>query len=243
VYGFDDLYIHFDVEKALKLLAEVNNRIATINFKQQIERVDDVSSVLNTAMDQIDFQFRKIKDEELVIADTFRDSLEKTRREIVERNLDPKDPEYVGLLDELKRVFKKKNIEELTADEMKELTAELEDLRKRAERKNHADRMLCAKYNGDAKFMRTHKRLMGYSSALANDVVTHKILMKIKEKTDEQIAHNQNVLDNEPFFKLSLQPNIVNACKEQNVSVDINQMSFIDNCIAQEYFFERNWTA
>ncbi|MBS2970542.1 type I restriction endonuclease subunit R [Metabacillus sp. KIGAM252] len=243
LYGFDDLYIRFDVEKALKLLAEVNNRIATINFKQQLESVDDVSSVLNTAMDQIDFQFRKIKDEELVIADTFRDSLEKTRKEIVERSLDPKDPEYIDLLDELKRVFKKKNIEELTADEMKELTAKLDGLRKRAERKNHADRMLSAKYNGDNKYMRTHKRVMASSSSLANDMVTHKILMKIKEKADEKIAHNQNLLDNEPFFILSLQPFIINACKEQNVSVNLEQITFIDNCIAQEYFIERNWTA
>lgn len=243
LYGFDDLYIHFNVEKALKLLTEVNNRIATINFKHQIQRVDDLSSVLNTAMDQIDFTFRKIKDEELVIADTFRDSLEKTRQEIVERSLDPKDPEYIGLLDELKRVFKKKNIEELTANEMKELTTELEDLRKRAERKNHSDRMLCAKYNGDAKYMRTHKRLMAYHSRLANDVVTHKILMKIKEKADEQIAHNQYILDNEPFFIRSLQPYIISACKELNVSVDMHQITLIDNCIAQEYFIERNWTA
>ena len=30
------------------------------------------------ALDQIDFQFRKIKEEELIIADSFRDSLEKT---------------------------------------------------------------------------------------------------------------------------------------------------------------------
>ena len=68
------------------------------------------------ALDQISFQFRKIKEEELVIADAFRTSLEKARREIVDRCLDPKDPEYVALLDELKRIFKKKNIEELTSE-------------------------------------------------------------------------------------------------------------------------------
>ena len=79
--------------------------------------------------DRIDFQFRKIKEEELLIADAFRDTLEKTRREIVDRCLDPKDQEYISLLDELKRVFKKKNIEELTADEMRQMKDELDSLR------------------------------------------------------------------------------------------------------------------
>ena len=32
------------------------------------------------ALDQIDFQFRKIKEEELIIADAFRDSLENKKR-------------------------------------------------------------------------------------------------------------------------------------------------------------------
>ena len=74
--------------------------------------------------------------------------------------MDPKDPEYVALLDELKRIFKKKNIEELTSDEMKDLMGELDDLRKKAEKKNHEDQMLAKKYNGDVKYMRTHKRIM-----------------------------------------------------------------------------------
>ena len=44
----------------------------------------------------------------------------KTRREIVDRCLDPKDPEYISLLDELKGI-QEENIEELTADEMKQM--------------------------------------------------------------------------------------------------------------------------
>jgi len=39
------------------------------------------------------------------------------------------------LLDELKRIFKKKNIEELTSDEMKDMMTELDKLRKRSGKK------------------------------------------------------------------------------------------------------------
>ena len=68
-----------------------------------------MSQILNMALDQIDFQFRKIKEEELIIADAFRDTLEKTRREIVDRCLDPKDPEYISLLDELNEYSRRKH--------------------------------------------------------------------------------------------------------------------------------------
>lgn len=150
-----------------------------------------MSQILNMALDQIDFQFRKIKEEELIIADAFRDTLEKTRREIVDRCLDPKDPEYISLLDELKRVFKKKNIEELTADEMKQMMGDLNALKKKAEKRNLADRMLAVKYSGDVKYMRTHKRIMNSPPPITDAVTIHRILMTVKSKADDQIAHNE----------------------------------------------------
>lgn len=104
-----------------------------------------MSQILNMALDQIDFQFRKIKEEELIIADAFRDTLEKTRREIVDRCLDPKDPEYISLLDELKRVFKKKNIEELTADEMKQMMGNLNALKKEGRKEESCRQNACSK--------------------------------------------------------------------------------------------------
>lgn len=243
LFGYDDLYIHFDVDKAIQMLNEVNNRINIINFKENISTSEDISGVLNMALDQISFQFRKIGEEELVIADAFRNALEKTRREIVDRCLDPKDPEYVTLLDELKRIFKKKNIEELTSDEMKSLMGDLDDLRKRAEKKNHADKMLADKYAGDVKYMRTHKRIMESPPPIADAITIHKILMDVKMQTDDKIAHNEAVLDNEAYFIKTLQPFIISACKKQSTQINIAQVKFIDMCISQEYFTERNWAS
>lgn len=243
LFGYDDLYIHFDVDKAIQMLNEVNNRINIINFKENISTSEDISGVLNMALDQISFQFRKIGEEELVIADAFRNALEKTRREIVDRCLDPKDPEYVALLDELKRIFKKKNIEELTSDEMKSLMGDLDDLRKRAEKKNHADKMLADKYAGDVKYMRTHKRIMESPPPIADALTIHKILMDVKMQTDDKIAHNEAVLDNEAYFIKTLQPFIISACKKQSTQINIAQVKFIDMCISQEYFTERNWAS
>lgn len=41
---------------------------------------------------------------------------------------------------------------------------ELDSLKKKAERRNIADRMLAAKYSGDVKYMRTHKKDYGKSA-------------------------------------------------------------------------------
>lgn len=239
LFGYDELSECFDIAKSIQLLNEVNNRISIINFKRNIQDSEDMSSVLNMALDQIDFQFRKVSEEELVIADVFRNALEKTRRELVERCLDPKDPEYISLLDELKRIFKKKNIEELTADEMKKMTDELEVLRKKAEKRNREDLMLAAKYNGDVKFMRTHKRIMSSPPPIGDAITVFRILLNVKDLADNKIAHNENILDNQPYFYKELRPVIKGACREQNVSLTRPQLDFIDTCIATEYFNER----
>ena len=241
LYGYEDLYEHFNVENAIKCLNEVNIRISIVNLKNSIDSSEDMTQVLNMALDQIDFQFHKIKEEELIIADAFRDTLEKTRREIVDRCLDSKDPEYISLLDELKRVFKKKNIEELTSDEMKQMMGELNVLKKKAEKRNLADRMLAAKYSGDVKYMRTHKRIMGSPPPIADAIILHRILMNVKSKADDQIAHNENILDNEDYFIKSLQPIILKACLGENVKVERQQILFIDNCLSKEYISERDW--
>ncbi|MCZ7694447.1 type I restriction endonuclease subunit R [Mediterraneibacter gnavus] len=243
LYGYEDLYTHFNVENAIKCLNEVNNRISIINLKNSIDSSEDMSQILNMALDQIDFQFRKIKEEELIIADAFRDTLEKTRREIVDRCLDPKDPEYISLLDELKRVFKKKNIEELTADEMKQMMGDLNALKKKAEKRNLADRMLAAKYSGDVKYMRTHKRIMNSPPPITDAVTIHRILMTVKSKADDQIAHNENILDNEEYFIKSLQPIILRACMGEKVKLDKPQLMFIDNYLSKEYILERDWVS
>lgn len=243
LYGYEDLYTHFNVENDIKCLNEVNNRISIINLKNSIDSSEDMSQILNMALDQIDFQFRKIKEEELIIADAFRDTLEKTRREIVDRCLDPKDPEYISLLDELKRVFKKKNIEELTADEMKQMMGDLNALKKKAEKRNLADRMLAVKYSGDVKYMRTHKRIMNSPPPITDAVTIHRILMTVKSKADDQIAHNENILDNEEYFIKSLQPIILRACMGEKVKLDKPQLMFIDNCLSKEYILERDWVS
>ena len=242
LFGYEELANKFSMDTLHALYNEVDNRIKIVNVKENLHNSEDVSGLLNMALDQIEFHFRKVSESEMIIADQFQDILEKTRREL-ERSLDTKDPEYVSLLEELKRIFKKKNIEELTADEMKANIEELERIKKAAEQQNLRDRMLCAKYGNDAKYMRTHKRLKETPPPIGSDTVIYNVLNGIKFEVDQKVLKNQRMLDNHAFFEAEITPTIVQSCRKNGVTPTLEQVRYIDRCISSEYFAERNWTS
>ncbi len=242
LFGFDDLNDKFDLEKIGALYTEVNNRINMINLKQTLQDAEDMSAILNLALDQIDFQFKKVSEHELIIADKFRDSLERARLEM-SQNLDPHDPEYISLLEELKRLLSKKHIEELTAEEMTENITELDRIRKAAEQKNLADQMLCGKYENDPKYMRTHKRLRETPPPVGTDPVIHHVLLGLKHEIDRRVLSNEHLLDNEPFFTRDLLPLIRQAYKDNALAFNAGQIQNIGTIISNEYFSERKWAS
>ena len=137
----------------------------------------------------------------------------------------------------------KKNIEELTADEMNADIAELERIRKAAAQKNHADQMLAAKYGGDVKFMRTHKRLRETPPPIAGDQVIHKVLSQLKRRVDFQNLSTSRLMDNEPYFLQGMFPMIKQELDAQHVKYSAAQVKYIGTCISNEYFTERNFAS
>lgn len=242
LFGYEELSDKFELDNISSLYNEVNNRINLINKKQSLENAEDMSAILNMALDEIDFQFKKVSESELVIADKFRDSLERTRREM-QRNLDPKDPEYLTLLEELQRLLSKKHIEELTAEEMKANIEELDRIRKVAEQRNLVDQMLTSKYENDHKFMRTHKRLKETPPPLASDMVLHKMLLSLKHKIDGRILTNERILNNESYFLQDMFPLIKQELSVNGIPVTAAQIKYVGSCILNEYFSERNWAS
>ena len=242
LFGYEELAPKFTMKNLRVLYTEVNNRIALVNLKQNMQNGEDVSGLLNLALDQIEFHFRKVSESELIIADQFQDILEKTRQELG-RSLDPKDPEYISLLEELKRIFKKKNIEELTADELKQNIQDLEHVRKAAAQQNLRDQMLCAKYQNDVKYMRTHKRIKTTPPPIGSDPVIFRVLMGIKTAVDLKVLKNQHMMDNPAYFSREIMPEIIQSCRINGIQPTASQVKFMEACISREYFAERAWTA
>jgi type I restriction enzyme R subunit len=117
LYGHFDLLEKIDFKKLTQLYNETARHIDLINLKDSIETRSEATNLLNVALEEVLFMFRKVSEDELVIADKLKDTLKKTR-EALAVNFDQKDPEFISLYEELKRLFEKKNLDEITQDEM-----------------------------------------------------------------------------------------------------------------------------
>ncbi|MBE5839369.1 type I restriction endonuclease subunit R [Butyrivibrio sp.] len=240
LFGYDELAEKFTLDNVNSLYNEVSNRISIVNQKEALANAEDMSAILNMALDGIDFKFQKVSESEMIIADKFRETLERTRHEM-QRNNDPKDPEYVSLLEELQRLFAKKNMEELTADEMTKHMEELNRIEEAAKKKNAADAMLARKYYGDLKYMRTHKRLREANSPISSDLLLNKVLLSLKESVDKQVYENEKILDNEPYFEKNMYPIIIRVFNDNDIQIDAQNVKKVGSCISEEYFHERTW--
>ena len=238
MYGYEELTDRIDISKVSKMLNEVINRINILNLTENINNSENITGLLNMALDKIDFNFKKISETELVIADKFREILERTRVEL-QKSFDKKDPEFISLYEELKRVFSKKNIEELSSNEMQENISLLEKLREKIKHRNNIDEMLIIKYENDIKFMRIHKRIKETNIENINDITLNQMLIGIKHKVDEMLIKNYKLMDNEAYFYGSITPIIVKISDKYGVKLSFKQVQFITNNIIEEYVEER----
>ena len=232
--GYFELYDKFSFEKVNILYNIVSNRLGIINLTSNLENEEDNSLLLNIALEDMHFIFRKISEHELVIADKFRIELEKTRKEL-SANFDKKDPKFVTLFEELKRLFKKKNIEELTSEEMKIALSDLKDIFDKAHMLNIKDNQLSNKYENDTKFAKIHKRIKEEKiDVFRSDVDLHWILLNIKHKTDEKVINNQDIVNNQDYFADATKRTILETLEEKGIK-DLDTINFINNALVKEY--------
>jgi type I restriction enzyme, R subunit len=238
VMGYTELLDRFSFDIVNKLYTEVINRIAIIHLKENIENENDATSLLNIALDNMNFTFRKIGEHELKIADKFREELERARLTL-EKNFDKKDPVFITLYEELKRLFKKKHIEELTSEEMNSAISELVDISHRGSELNRKDLQLASKYEEDIKFARIHKRINENNlNILKTDTALHRVLLAIKHRTDETVINNQAVLNNQDYFSETTKRAIMEILEEEGIK-NIDVVRFINTNLVNEYFYER----
>jgi type I restriction enzyme R subunit len=163
--------------------------------------------------------------------------LRKTR-EAMGNNFDPKDPEFVSLYEELKRLFDKKNLDEISQDEMKENIGFLQKIFDRVNELNRKNNLLKAKYDNDAKYARIHKRILEKGAIKEKESVIYETLMGIKKITDEKVLNNTRLLQNEGYFTNMLMTMVIESFEKVKIDLDIDSAKFINSCIAKEYMNE-----
>lgn len=235
--GHFELLEDTDFNKLNQLYSEAVRHLELLNLKETVQNSVDTTNLLNVALENVLFMFRKVSEEELIIADRLKDILRKTR-EALGGNFDRKDPEFISLYEELKRLFANRNLDEITQDEMKQNIGSLQQIFDKVTELNRRNSLLQAKYGNDAKYARIHKRLVEKGSVSQRESAIHATLLDIKKKADDQVLLNAKVLENEAYFDKLLMPMVIGGFQKAKIDLDAETAYYINSCVTQEYLNE-----
>src|SRR5574344_826718 len=234
---YNDLIDKLDFKKLNILLREVERHITIVNQREALERGTDTTILLNEALEDIIFTFRKRSEEELKLADDLKDHLRKTR-ESLRDNFDKQDPYFVSLKEELERIFKKGNLDEISQEEMRVNIPILRKIYDSAKELNRKNALISAKYDHDKKYARIHKRLKE-NNLSDKDSEIQEVLMEVKKRTDESVLNNKSVLANENYFVKLVQKYVVTGFKKI-FNLDAPTAKKINKYVVDEYIKEFN---
>jgi len=235
--GQDDLRRLLDFDKLRILRNEAQNALAALNLKQQLEQAHDTSGLLDQALEDVIFRFEKIGEAELKLADELKDTLRRTR-EALGGTLDPADPKWIALKEELERLFKKKKLSEVGQAEMQANIAALREIERRTRALNQDNANLQARYGGDAKLMRVHKRLIESGRLGGDKLRLHAALSGIKQEMDRAVLGNLELLGNAAYFERSVMPIVMRNFRDSPPEPDADTRRLIQQLLVGEYLNE-----
>ena len=235
VNGYDALDGIADFEVWNRLLSEAQNRLNNLNFVDSIGNEETSKNLINVALEDIIFEFIKVDESELVLADEFKNILRKTR-ESLQNNFDQHDPQFVSLREELERIFKKKNLSEVTQADIIENMHLLQKIYDQAKELNRKNALLRAKYENDEKYGRIHKRLSEKGTLNAKEIQLHNALIQVKQQVDDKLEGQEDMIKNEAYFKRYLLQLVVQEFKKkEQIEMDQDMKNKVSNLIANEY--------
>ena len=181
---------------------------------------------------------QKVKEEELLLADELKNTLQKTR-EGLGGNFDPQDPQFISLKEELERLFNKKNLTEVSKEEMESNIRALNEIYDKAKELERKNQLLKAKYNNDEKYARLHKRLMEKDPLTDRESKLIELLSGLKRVVDLKIEQNTQVLDNENYVNQMVTLLIIEEFNtKNNLSINRDIAKNINSLLVKEYINE-----
>lgn len=259
-FGDDDLKEKFakvELTKLPDMLKEVQHHITIINQKEAFAADEQTSILVNEAMQDIEFTFSKIGEEELKIIAGGRELKEKWRDTIraFTDNVDQDDPEFITLREAFTQRFKEHGFVVDSVAKYNEETAALDSIIARLKAIQATNNNLLKKYNGDAKFARVHKRIREVNSEREkqkkNPLFTFSdseicvILNMIKEDVDSKVYDRNDILKKDAYFEqtvLTIINNMLYSFPQISDTATIDDYNFVKNGIARQYLNQYNAT-
>jgi type I restriction enzyme R subunit len=158
-------------------------------------------------------------------------------REALERNIDEKDPEFLLLIEELRRILNKGNISENAVTNFDGDLVELEVLLQKAKELNQRNTLLASKYGGDSKFARIHKGIKNTTNELS-DLQIFDLLDNLRIALNEIVQQNNNILNNRSYFEATIERTLAIMFDESKLYEQYLDMVTLKQTVANEYFRE-----
>ncbi len=223
------------------LITEVNHRIERINLLENTEHKADVSGIINVALSELEFEFKKGLPEEMrIIVNDIRERCERVQAEF-EANFDTKEEKYVILADEFREYFRKKGFIPKNTADAKESIEYMDEVMKKIREINRRNLLLKRKYQGDERFVRIHKRIEEQNQTREHPIISKQEyeiaenLAQMKEGIDEMLYLDINKLDNVPAFQQDVLAIIGKELLKMHIRADIKDRKYINNLITTEY--------
>ncbi len=227
-----------DFQKLNQLYRETCNHLDLLNLKESLESSADTGNLLNVALEDVLFMFTKVGEEELVLADKLKNTLRKTREALAD-NFDQGDPKFITLKEELQRLFKLKKLNEVSQEEMNANIGALNAIHDQVKELNRQNNQLRAKYRGDAKYTRIHKRLQERGAFSQTERRLFEALYGVKQQADEQVLQNTQLLANESYFERMMQPLVIGEFQTgQKIKLTPDASRTINHLVVAEYMNE-----
>ena len=228
------------------LITEVSHRIERMNFLESTEHKADVSGIINVALSELEFEFKKGISEELrIIVNDIRERCEKVQAEI-EANFDKAEDKYVILAEEFREYFRKKGFVPQNTQEAKESIDYMDSVMKKIREINRRNNILKKKYQGDERFVRIHKRIEEENEKREKPLISKteyeiaESLSKMKREIDNRIYLDINIIANENSFKRDTLAMIGHQLVDLGIKASLPDRKFINNLIANEYINQYN---
>nr|WP_180164579.1 type I restriction endonuclease [Stenotrophomonas sp. SbOxS2]NYT97661.1 type I restriction endonuclease subunit R [Stenotrophomonas sp. SbOxS2] len=232
--GQEELLELQDFARLRQLHAEAQRAMDALNLKHQMEIANDTRGLLNQALEDIVFHFKKVGQAELKLADELKDILRRTREGLAGTQ-DPGDPKWLALKDELERLFKAKKLSEVSQSEMRANIATLKGLDMRVQALNNDNANLAGRYGGDSKLMRVHKRLLESGRLGRSQAPLHTALSGVKHEVDDMVLRNRELLGNPDFFERSVMRIVMHRFSGSRPEPDADTRQMIQQLLVNEY--------
>ena len=259
-FGDDELkenFSHLELTKLPDMLREVEHHITVINQKEAFSADEETALLVNEAMQDIEFTFSKIGEEELKLISGGRELQDKWRETIRAfiDNIDQDDPEFISLREAFTERFKEHGFVIDSIAKFNEETAALDKIIAKLKDIQRSNRALLSKYNGDAKFARVHKRIREINSdrkaAQKKPIFTFSdheisvILNMIKEDVDQRVYDKNDILKKDAYFEqtvLHIVTNMLSNFPQISEKASLEDYNFVKNGIARQYLNQYNAT-